>query len=110
MEKCVLLSWNERMDKLQTIQGISARAFFTINSMQSIRKMKTLYASEIKNPKELRILQLLKSRGAYLYGDIFKELSISSSEGQHIIFSMLSRGLIKFQYCSSSIELNVELK
>jgi hypothetical protein len=72
--------------------------------------MKTVYIQEIDNPKERDILKLLKARGACLYGDIFKELSISSSEGQHIIFSLLSRGLIKYQYRSSNIELNVELK
>jgi predicted transcriptional regulator len=71
--------------------------------------MKKVYLREIKNPKELQILQLLNSRGTCLYGDVFKELSISSTEGQHIIFSLLSRGLIKYQYRSSYIELNVEL-
>lgn len=72
--------------------------------------MKTVYLCDIENPKEQEILQLLKTGGACLYGDIFKQLSISSSEGQHLIFSLLSRGLIKYQYRSSNIELNVELK
>jgi len=72
--------------------------------------MKTVYLKEINNPKEKEILQLLKSKGACLYGDIFKLLAMSSTEGQHIIFSLLSRGLIKYQYRSSNIELNVELK
>ena len=77
---------------------------------QSIFEMKKVHTSEIKNPTELRILKLLEDKGACLYGDIFKELSISSSEGQHIIFSLLSRDLIKYQYRSSMIELNIELK
>jgi hypothetical protein len=72
--------------------------------------MKTVYLQEINNPKEREILKLLKTRGTCLYGDIFKELSISSSEGQQIIFSLLSRGLIKYQYRSSHMQLNVELK
>jgi hypothetical protein len=72
--------------------------------------MKTVYLRDIENPKEKEILQLLKTGGACLYGEIFKQLSISSSEGQHLIFSLLSRGLIKYQYRSSNIELNVELK
>jgi hypothetical protein len=72
--------------------------------------MKTVYKSEIKNPKELQILEFLRARGACLYGNIFKELAISSIEGQQIIFSLLSKGLIKYQYRSSNIELNVELK
>jgi DNA-binding Lrp family transcriptional regulator len=72
--------------------------------------MKTMYLSEIKNPKEREILKLLKAQGACLYGDIFKRLGISSTEGQHLIFSLLSKGFIKYQYRSSHIELNVELK
>jgi DNA-binding Lrp family transcriptional regulator len=72
--------------------------------------MKTVYIQEIDNPKEREILKLLKANGACLYGDIFRQLSISASEGQHIIFSLLSRGLIKYQYRSSNIELNVELR
>ncbi len=72
--------------------------------------MKTIYLEEIENQKEKEVLQFLQANGTCLYGNIFKELSISSREGQHIIFSLLSRGLIKYQYRSSSIELNVKLK
>jgi hypothetical protein len=72
--------------------------------------MKSVYIEEIRNPKEREILTLLNERGACLYGDIFKELSISPREGQQIIFSLLSRGLIAYQYRSSYIELNVEIK
>jgi hypothetical protein len=69
-----------------------------------------MYVHEIKNPKEREILKLLKAQGACLYGDIFKQLGISSTEGQHLIFSLLSKGFIKYQYRSSHIELNVELE
>lgn len=72
--------------------------------------MKTVYLREIGNPKEREILKLLNTKGVCLYGDIFKQLAISPTEGQQIIFSLLSRGLIKYQYHSSNIELNVELK
>ena len=73
-------------------------------------EMKTILLEEIKNPKEKEVLKLLNDRGKCLYGNIFKELAISSTEGQHIIFSLLSRGLIKYQYRSSHIELNVKLR
>jgi hypothetical protein len=73
-------------------------------------EMKTIMLDEIKNPKEKEVLKLLNARGKCLYGNIFKELAISSTEGQHIIFSLLSRGLIKYQYRSSNIELNVKLR
>ena len=72
--------------------------------------MKTVYLKEIENPTEKEILKLLKNKGVCLYGNIFKQLSISPMEGQNIIFSLLSRGLIKYRYHSSNIELNVELK
>jgi hypothetical protein len=72
--------------------------------------MRTVYLEEIENPKEKEILKLLSAEGSCLYGNVFKQLSISASEGQHLVFSLLSRGLIKFQYHSSNIELNVDLK
>jgi hypothetical protein len=72
--------------------------------------MKTVYLAEIENPKEKEILELLNAKGSCLYGNMFKQLSISANEGQHLIFSLLSRGLIKFQYHSSTIELNVKIK
>jgi hypothetical protein len=72
--------------------------------------MKTVYLEEIRNPKEKEILKLLDAKGSCLYGNVFKQLSISAREGQHLVFSLLSRGLIKFQYRSSNIELNVRIK
>jgi hypothetical protein len=72
--------------------------------------MKTVYLDEIENPTERKILNLLNDKGSCLYGDVFKELSISANEGQHMVFSLLSRGLIKFQYHSSKLELNVKIK
>lgn len=72
--------------------------------------MKSVYLREIENPKEKEILKLLNVKGVCLYGDIIKQLAISATEGQRIIFSLLKRGLIRFQFRSSNIELNVDLK
>ena len=72
--------------------------------------MKSVYLYEIENPKEKEILKLLKVKGECLYGDIIKQLTISATEGQRIIFSLLKRGLIRFQSRTSNIELNVDLK
>jgi len=72
--------------------------------------MKSVYWQEIENPKEKEILKLLKVRGECLYGEIIKQLAISATEGQRIIFSMLKRGLIRFQSHTSNVELNVDLK
>lgn len=72
--------------------------------------MKTVYLEEIKNPREKNVMVLLNTKGSCMYGNIIQQLSISAREGQHIIFSLLSRGLIKYQYRSSTIELNVKIK
>ena len=72
--------------------------------------MKTVYLHDIENLTEQAILKLLKTKGPCLYGDIFKQLSISSNEGQQCIFKLLSNRLIRFQHRTSIIELNIELK
>jgi len=81
-----------------------------LKQLRYMEQKKTVYLEEIKNPTEKEVLKLLNDRGKCLYGNIFKELAISSTEGQHIIFSLLSRGLIKYQYRSSNIELNVRIR
>lgn len=91
-------------------RGIEIPQDMTQPNYRKVIFMKTVYLNEFKNQKEREILKLLKAKGQCLYGDIFKQLSISATEGQHIIFSMLSRGLIKYKYRSSNIELNVDLK
>jgi hypothetical protein len=72
--------------------------------------MRTVYLEEIENPKEKEILNLLNTKGSCRYGNVFKQLSISANEGQQLVFSLLSKGMIKFQYHSSNLELNVNLK
>ena len=71
--------------------------------------MKTISIVNIENEKEKDILNLLKTKGTCMYGNIIKELSISATEGQPIITSLLNRGLIKYQSHSSHIELNVKI-
>lgn len=71
--------------------------------------METLKIENIKDPREKEILELLKTRGGCLYGNIFEQLQISTLEGQQIIYSMLSRGLIRYKKRSSIVELNVDL-
>jgi len=69
---------------------------------------RTIHLSEIESDKEREILQLLDKKKKCLYGDIIRSLSISSNEGQKIIFSMLSKGLIKHQENSFYLVLNVK--
>lgn len=66
---------------------------------------KAIELESIKNPLEKKILNLLNEKGECLYGEIIKELRISSSKGQEAIFSLLKQGLIIVDK-SSSIKLN----
>ena len=88
------------------------KSYLMIPSIHELNnhRMKSVYLREIENPKEKEILKLLKVKGECLYGDIIKQLAISATEGQRIIFSLLKRGLIRFQSRTSNIELNVDLK
>jgi predicted transcriptional regulator len=71
--------------------------------------METVKMENIKDPVERKILELLKTRGDCLYGNIIEQLHLSAREGQQVIFSLLSKGLIRHKKLSSNIELNVDL-
>lgn len=71
--------------------------------------MDTLKIENIKDPREKQILELLKTGDGCLYGKIIEQLHFSTLEGQQIIYSMLSRGLIRYKKRSSIVELNVDL-
>ncbi len=68
---------------------------------------KAIELERIKNPLEKNILNLLTEKGECLYGEIIKELRISSSKGQVAIFSLLEQGLIIVDK-SSSIKLKAD--
>ena len=71
--------------------------------------MDTIKIENLKDPREREILELLKNRGGCPYGNIFEQLHFSTLEGRQIIYSMLSRGLIRYKKRSSIVELNVDL-
>jgi len=60
--------------------------------------------------EEKQILLLLGKYSKYLYGNIFKELSISQSKGAEAILSLKNKGYIKNVGRSSFYELNISLE
>lgn len=64
---------------------------------------------QIKNPFEKDILLHLKNNDKCIYGEIIKELKLSTSRGQEAIYSLLNKGFIKHKDKSSFIILNVEI-
>ena len=73
-----------------------------------IQKEKVLL-DEIKNQKEREILLLLKRKEKVIYGNIIKELKLPYSKGQELVFSLISKGYIRYVDKSSFIELSIEL-
>ena len=61
------------------------------------------------NKQEREILMLLKRTGKCMYGNIFKELNISSTKGAELILSLSSKGYIKNAGKTSFYELNGEI-
>ncbi|MCW3806147.1 hypothetical protein [Plebeiibacterium marinum] len=57
---------------------------------------------------EEKVIELLASKGECLYGDIIKELNLSYSVGQEVIFSLITKGLI--QHCDKSSKLELKLE
>lgn len=71
---------------------------------------KTIDIQEITNPFEKDILKLLKEKEKYVYGDIIKDLQLSTTKGQESIISLIKRGFIKHVDKSSYLMLNVNIK
>jgi len=69
----------------------------------------TILLDEIKNQEEREILFLLKRKEKCIYGNIIKELKLPYSKGQTLIFSLFSKGYIKYIDKTSFIELSIEL-
>ena len=73
------------------------------------KKENTIELSSIENKYEKAVLALLQQKKACIYGDIIKELKISTRMGQQTIYSLISKGIVKHKQRSSKLELNVEV-
>jgi len=63
----------------------------------------------IHNEYEQAVLTLLEQKKECVYGDIIKELRISTSLGQQAIYSLIKKGIIRHKLRSSKLELNVNI-
>ena len=64
----------------------------------------------IKNTSEKDVLLFLKERGECVYGEIIKELQLSTTRGQEVIHSLVSQGFIKYVANSSCLKLDIDVK
>ncbi len=71
-----------------------------------MRNSLKLLFNKTKNENEKKVLELLKEKGKYLYGDIIKDLNLSYNKGQEVIYSLISKGLI--EHCKKSSELQIK--
>ncbi len=62
------------------------------------------------SPEEQGVLNLLEEKGKCLYGNIFRELSLSQIRGAEIVLSLVTKGYIQNVGKTSYYELTVELK
>ena len=72
--------------------------------------LKTIELKEFENSSEKEVVKLLQNKGKCLYGDILKELEISATRGQSLIYNLIARGIIAHKNSTSYLHLNVNLK
>ncbi len=70
----------------------------------------TKKTEELSNQQEKQVIEFLHKNGRTMYGNIIKELNTGVKTGQEIIFSLLSKGIIRKYNNSSYLELNMEPK
>ncbi len=61
-----------------------------------------------KTNTEEKVIELLEVKGNCWYGNIIKDLNLSYSKGQKVIFSLISKGLIKYCNKSSKLQLVID--
>jgi predicted transcriptional regulator len=76
---------------------------------EDLKQRKKIDIKKVTNPDEKKILLFLHHRGKCIYGEIMKELQISSTRGQEAIYSLMTKGMVRHKDRTSYLELNVEL-
>jgi predicted transcriptional regulator len=71
---------------------------------------KTIELKSVENSIERDILLFLNKKGDTIYGDIIKELKLSTVRGQETIYSLINRGFISHKEKTSKLKLNIEIK
>jgi predicted transcriptional regulator len=70
---------------------------------------KSIRIETLTNEKEKEILLLLKEQKQCIYGEIIRQTNLSYSKGKELIFSMLSKGYVRYVDRTTKIELAVEI-
>jgi hypothetical protein len=85
---------------------------FTTMESENIKKKNRdkIDLQNINNPFEKDILMLLNKKEKCIYGEIIRELRISTTKGQEAIYSLLNKGMVRHSGRTSYLELNVELQ
>ena len=74
-----------------------------------MRENKQIELEEIKNPVEREILLLIDENKQCLYGEIIRKLELSYTKGQELIYSLLTKGYIKYVERTPKLELTVDI-
>lgn len=70
---------------------------------------KQIDLEKIKNPVEREILLLINENEQCLYGEIIRKLELSYTKGQELIYSLLTKGYIKYVERTPKLELTAEI-
>lgn len=72
-----------------------------------MKEVKSIKLTSLTNEKE--ILLLLKQQGQCIYGEIIRQSNLSYSKGKEVIYSLISRGYVRYVGRTTKIELAVEI-
>jgi hypothetical protein len=70
---------------------------------------KQIDLKEIENPTERKILLLINKNDECLYGEIIRKLELSCRKGQELIYSLLTKGYIKYVERTPKLELAAKI-
>ena len=74
-----------------------------------MKEVKSIKLTSLTNEKEKEILLLLKQQGQCIYGEIIRQSNLSYSKGKEVIYSLISRGYVRYVGRTTKIELAVEI-
>lgn len=75
-----------------------------------MKEVKSIKLTSLSNEKEKEILLLLQQQGQCIYGEIIRQTNLSYSKGKEVIYSLVSKGYVRYVGRTTKIELAIELK
>ncbi len=73
-----------------------------------MKEVKSVKLTSVSKEKE--ILLLLQQQGQCIYAEIIRQTNLSYSKGKEVIYSLVSKGYIRYVGRTAKIELAIELK